>query len=202
MESVLRKLGGIPIKPKALYKELETGCLRAVPDNDLAAQKIKEFFDNPKSVRRRMGFDTRNAFKKHYQWHLSGKKWEDYFDSVDVVPFEQGWGSPPRLFKPQPKLDPIPDNISHQELARWLVLHALGEPERVNTFFEARLARDLMYQCTTATTGGMYFNENSAAFDGKNTMSPFSFDLAYNHMVELGERRNQWEQRRHEVLKR
>ena len=37
MESVLRKLEGYPIKPKALYKELETGCLRAVPDNDAAA---------------------------------------------------------------------------------------------------------------------------------------------------------------------
>ena len=82
------------------------------------------------------------------------------------------------------------------------MLHVLGEPERVNTFFEARLSRDLMYQCTTATTGGMYFNESSAAFDGKNTMSPFGFDLAYDHMVELGTRRNNWEQRRHEVLKR
>ena len=202
MESVLRKLGGIPIKPKALYKELETGCLRAVPDNDLAAQKMKEFFNKPKSVRRRMGFETRSAFQKYYQWDLSGKKWEDYFDSVKVIPHDQGWGSPPRLFKAQPKPDPLPDNIAHQELARWLVLHVLGEPERVNTFFEARLSRDLMYQCTTATTGGMYFNESSAAFDGKNTMSPFGFDLAYDHMVELGARRNNWEQRRHEVLKR
>ena len=77
----------------------------------------------------------------------------------------------------------------------------MGEPERMNTFFEARLTRDLMYQCTTATTGGMYFNENSAAFDGKNTMSPFNFDIAYDHMVSLGKRRNQWEERRHGAIK-
>ena len=37
MESVIRKLEGFPVKPKDLYKELETGCLRAVQDNALAA---------------------------------------------------------------------------------------------------------------------------------------------------------------------
>ena len=44
MESVLRKLGGYPIKPAALYKELETGCLRAVPDNEEAANYFLDFF--------------------------------------------------------------------------------------------------------------------------------------------------------------
>ena len=44
MESVLRKLGGTPIRPAALYKELETGCYRAVPNNELAAEKFHEFF--------------------------------------------------------------------------------------------------------------------------------------------------------------
>jgi glycosyltransferase involved in cell wall biosynthesis len=38
MSSVVRKLEGIPLKPKALYAELETGCNRAVPDNDLTAK--------------------------------------------------------------------------------------------------------------------------------------------------------------------
>jgi len=201
MESVLRKLGGIPIKPKGLYKELETGCLRAVPDNDLAAKEMKAFFDKPKSMRNRVGFETRNAFKKYYQWHLSGKKWEDYFDSVEIIPHEKSWGSPPKVFQPEPKPEKLPDNISHKDISRWLVAHVLGEPERVNTFFEARLTRDLMYQCTTATTGGMYFNESSAAFDGKNTMSPFNFDMAYDHMVSLRARKNQWEKRRCEMIK-
>ena len=45
MESVLGQLDGTPIKPKALYKELETGCLRAVPDNELAAKLFKNFLN-------------------------------------------------------------------------------------------------------------------------------------------------------------
>ena len=197
MESVLRKLGGVPITPKALYKELETGCLRAVPDNNLAAIKFKEFFDKPRSMRRKLGFETRRAFEKHYQWHISGKQWEDYFDSVELIPDEIGWKSQPRIRQPEPKPEQMPE-AGHREIGRWLVTKVLCEPERVNTFFEARLIRDLMYQCTTATTGGMYFNESSAAFDSKNTRAPFNFDHAYEHLVSLCNRRNKWEQQRWE----
>ena len=35
------------------------------------------------------------------------------------------------------------------------------DTSKLNSFMEARLTRDLMYQCSTSTTGGMYFNENS-----------------------------------------
>jgi len=200
MESVLRKLEGIPIAPAALYKELETGCLRAVPDNDLAVEKLKAFFDQPQAARRKMGFKTRKNFEKYYQWDISGKKWEDYFDSVKIIPDELGWKSPPRIREPAPKLEDVPDTASHQQLARWLVVNVLREPERVNTFLEARLMRDLLYKNATSTTGGMYFNESSAAFEGKNTRHPFNFDMAYDHMASLCNRRNMWERNRWEAV--
>jgi glycosyltransferase involved in cell wall biosynthesis len=199
MESVLRKLGGITTKPKAFYKELETGCLRAVPDNDLAAEQFKEFFSQPKSLRRKMGFNTRKAFEKFYQWDISGKKWEEYFDSVQLIPKELGWGSPPKVLQPSPKPE-VQDNASPAQLARWLIVEALKDPSKINTFFEARLMRDLIYHTTTGTTGGMYFNESSAAFDGKNTRSSFNFDMAYDHMVQLCNRRNMWEDKRQKAI--
>lgn len=194
MESVVRNLGGIPLKPKALYKELETGCLRAVPDNDLTAQKLIEFFNQPVSIRRKHGFETRQAFLKYYQWNKSGKVWEDYFDSVEILPEELTWKSKPRITQPQPKPQEIPKGMTHESLARWLITDVLCEPNKVNSFMEARLIRDLMYQTSTATTGGMYFNESAAAFDGKLSRSPFNFDIAYNHMANLCNRRNHWEQ--------
>jgi glycosyltransferase involved in cell wall biosynthesis len=200
MESVLRQLGGIPIKPKALYKELETGCFRAVPDNELAAQKLIEFFEQPKNVRKRMGFNTREAFIEHFQWDKTGKMWEDYFDSVEIQPEEKTWKSAPRINYPKPKPKNIPDGISHEELSKWLITDVLCEPEKINSFMHTRLTRDLMYGCSTATTGGMYFNESSANFDGKNIRNPFSFDMAYDHMAALCQRRNSWEQKRAEVF--
>jgi hypothetical protein len=200
MESVVRQLEGWPIKPKALYKELETGCMRAVPDNDLAAKLFHEFFSKSKEEQRNIGKRTRENFEKHFQWHLSGKKWEDYFDSVESLPLETTWKSPPRIKQPSPKVE-IPPNTTHSDIAKWLIINVLCEPERLNTFFEARLTRDLMYRSTTSNVGGMYFNEFSAAFDGMNSRSEFNFDIAYNQMFNLCNRRNQWEQARINKIK-
>lgn len=201
MESVVRNLGGIPLTPKALYKELETGCFRAVPDNHLAAQKFKEFFDQPVSIRRKHGFETRQAFLKHYQWDQSGKAWEKYFDSVQISETFDNWKAPPRIQEPQPKPEKLPENISYQDMARWLITEVLREPQRVNSYFESRLIRDLTYRNSTATTGGMYFNENSAMFDGRQSRVPFDFNIAYDQMCFLCSRRNMWENKRIEMLK-
>jgi glycosyltransferase involved in cell wall biosynthesis len=201
MESVLRQLDGIPIKPKALYKELETGCLRAVPDNDLAANIFKEFFDKPESIRKRMGFNCRQKFLEHFQWNKSGKMWEDYFDSQEIIPDQLGWKSAPNIKQPAPKPQQLPDNVKHEDLAKWLISEVLCEPHRINSFMEARLVRDLIYKTTTSVVGGMYYNESSAAFDDKMHRGQFDFDIAYNHMVNLCHRRNYWEQRRIETIK-
>jgi glycosyltransferase involved in cell wall biosynthesis len=201
MESVLRQLGGYPIKPKALYKELETGCFRAVPDNHLAASKLIEFFSLSEETRRSIGLKTREAFLEHFQWDKSGKVWENYFDSIEIVPEELTWKSPPRIRQPQPKPENLPDNVQHQDLAKWLISEVLCEPEKLNSFMESRLVRDLIFKSSTAVTGGMYFNESAAIFDGSQTRSPFSFDIAYDHMNSLCNRRNMWEQKRREIYK-
>ena len=200
MESVIRKLEGFPVKPKSLYKELETGCLRAVPDNDLAADIFSKFFSMSEKEREEIGSRTRTNFEKYYQWHLSGKKWEDYFDSVEVLPIEKTWNSQPRMHKPAEKPTDLPPNANHSSLAKWLIINVLGDPSRINTFFESRLTRDLMYKSATGSTGGMYFNESSAAFDGMNNRADFNFDIAYDQMVSQCNRRNSWEEKRIEIM--
>ena len=201
MESVLRKLDGHPIKPKALYKELETGCMRAVPDNDAAAQFFLDFFSQSDEDVVKAGDICREKFEKYYQWHLSGKKWEDYFDSVDISGAELGWLSPPKIQEPEEKPKDLPPNINHSDLAKWLITNVLRDPSKINTWFEARLTRDLMYRSATSSTGGMYFNESSAVFDGINHRVEFNFDIAYDQMVGMCHRRNSWENKRYELMK-
>ena len=201
MESVIKNLNGIPIKPKALYKELETGCLRAVPDNKLAAAKLIEFFNLTSDQRLKLSKETRELFLHHYQWDKSGKAWENYFDSIDIIPDDIGWKSKPRIRSPKQKPENLPPNTPIKDIARWLITDVLCEPEKINSFIEARLIRDLTYKTTTSVTGGMYFNESSAAFDGVLSRNPFNFDIAYDNMINLCNRRNYWEQKRAEVLK-
>jgi glycosyltransferase involved in cell wall biosynthesis len=201
MESVIKNLNGIPIKPKALYKELETGCYRAVPDNKLAAAKLIEFFNLTSDQRLKLSKETRELFLHHYQWDKSGKAWENYFDSIDIIPDDIGWKSKPRIRSPKQKPENLPPNTPIKDIARWLITDVLCEPEKINSFIEARLIRDLTYKTTTSVTGGMYFNESSAAFDGVLSRNPFNFDIAYDNMINLCNRRNYWEQKRAEVLK-
>ena len=78
----------------------------------------------------------------------------------------------------------------------------LKDPDKLGTFLESRLARDLIYQQATSSTGGMYFNESSAAFDGQNHRQPFTFDIAYDQMKGLCELRNMWERKRIERIQK
>jgi len=203
MESEIRKLEGHPIKPAALYKELETGCLRAVPDNDAAADYFLEFFSKSDEERAAIGKRTRELFEKHFQWHQSGAKWEKIFDDLPLRDVQQTWCSAPRVREPAPKPeDPqVVENAPKGKLAEFLLVDVFGEPSKVNSFMHSRLTRDLKYKNATTSTGGMYFNESSAAFEGLNQRHPFDFDIAYNQMVALAQRRNSWEQKRYETMK-
>ena len=119
--------------------------------------------------------------------------WESYFDSVEILPIEKTWASNTLLQPSAPKIEIDYNKMTQSQVAKWLIVEVLREPRFLNTFFEARLTRDLIYNTTTASTGGMYFNEESAAFEGRNTRQPFNFDIAYNHFSELNQRRTYWE---------
>jgi len=202
MESVLRQLEGYPIKPKALYKELETGCLRAVPDNDEAVKVFLDFFKQPEAIRRKIGFNTRQKFLEHFQWDKSGKMWESYFDSVEMKPHSETWDSPARMRRPHPK--PNPEELSkftYQDVAHWLVQNVLCDPSKINSFLTDRLSRDLMYGSSTSSTGGMYCNESSVAFDNNHQRSEFNLDIAYANMLNMCNKHNAWEQKRMELIK-
>tara|TARA_R100000152_G_C6781691_1_gene216842 strand:- start:5296 stop:6930 length:1635 start_codon:yes stop_codon:yes gene_type:complete len=197
MSSVVRKLDGVPLKLKTTYNELETGCDRAVPDNEYTAMQIKKFFDYPEKERIRLGKNTRLNFEKYYQWDKSAEKWEEYFDSVEIKPQNLGWLSPPRIHKPAAL---IKENLSPSEYAHWLITEVLGEPEKLNTYFEARLIRDLNYGMYVNGSGEMYINEDSYKFV-RPEYERFGKEEAYQMMLSLCNRRNQWEAKRKELVK-
>ena len=196
MSSVIRKLGGTPLTPKTLYKELETGCMRAVPDNEHTAQKFVEFFDLPQAMRMKKGFESRKLFEEHYQWNQTADKWEQRFDSVEILPESETWKSPPRIHLPS---DRYPEGMDNKNLVDWLIINVLGEPEKLNSYMSSRLVRDLNYGQTTEGMGGIYYNENSLLDSAPKTMV-FNPHDAYKHMLELCNRRNYWEKMRHKVL--
>ena len=175
---------------------METGCDRAVPDNDHAAKIIEKFFSMDDSGRETLAKNSKLNFEKYYQWDKTAKKWEEYFDSVEIKPIEETWQSPPRIHQPSTQ---VPPSLSTSQYARWLIVNVLGEPEKLNTFFESRLIRDLNYGMFINGTAEMYLNEDSYKFV-KPIYEKFEKQEAYNMMRGLCLRRNQWESTRSESV--
>ena len=199
MSTVIRKLGGIALKPKALYKEMETGCMRAVPDNDYASTEMLKFLQLPSAMREKIGFETRQNFIKHFQWDMSGSMWESYFDSVEIVNEDETWLSPPDIKNPHG----MPDVSTFQSIkdsVSFLINQVLCRPEEINSFLSHRLNRDLMYGFTTASKAGIYANDSSMISDGNNAKTSFDFQKAYSYMLSLRNEINYYEQKRAEAF--
>ena len=124
-----------------------------------------KFFSKTEEQKRLDSSNVRENFDNFYQWDKSGRVWESYFDSVEILPIEQTWASTPSLLPSAQKIEIDYNKTTQSQVAKWLIVEVLREPRFLNTFFEARLTRDLIYNTTTASTGGMYFNEESAAFE-------------------------------------
>jgi glycosyltransferase involved in cell wall biosynthesis len=201
MSSVVRTLGGIALKPKALYKELETGCYRAVPDNDNSAEQIVKFLRSPQGARDVLGRKVRKNFLEHYQWDKSGQVWEDYIDSIDIS--VDPWISQVDIQEPAPFSEDLNNNSTPAALARWLIMNVLRKPDMVNSYLAQRLTRDLTYQNVTASVAGMYENEMSAmSFGGQNQREPFTFKQAYDHCLNIRNKINFWEDQRRKAMKK
>jgi glycosyltransferase involved in cell wall biosynthesis len=181
MHSVINQLGGLSLKTKALYKEMETGCMRAVPDNEYAAEEICKFFNLSEEIRANTGKDIKQNFLKHFQWDKSGQVWEKYFDSVEIEPDEKTWLSEPDIQQPADKPDEAQFN-SVTETTNFLIDNVLCQPEEKNSFFSLRLRRDLLYRFATGAVEGIYMNDSSMVGDPSKKANLFNFDKAYDLM--------------------
>lgn len=192
MSDVIRKLGGYLLPPLTLTTELETGCFRAVSNNDILIESLKQFFDLKPEQHEQLRINTRNNYLKHYNWDITAQKWMNLFDTVDIDKYEKLWYSP---FSMNDLPNDYPRNLDNKTFARWLILSTLGDPRYINSHMEARLIRDLNYGASNPGLNGMYFNENSMLFSKPN-WQPFNQETAFKHFVELGKRKLHWEQQR------
>ena len=195
MTSVIRKLEGIILETKSLYKEMETGCMRAVPDNESACEKFIDFLSKPAAIRNKIGFNTKQNFLKHYQWDKSGAVWEKYFDSIEILPEELTWKSPLNIKESHPIVNPetfpSTDHMSH-----FLIANVLCKPEKINSYFHKKLQRDLLYGFSTSATAGTYANDSSMISDGNIQKSAFNYEIAYRYVKQMRDIENSLEKKR------
>lgn len=201
MSSVIKKLGGFPIPVKAMYKEMETGCERAVPDNDAASELFKTFFSKPESMRKKIGFECKQNFEKYFQWEVSGKMWENYFDSFDVVPINETWRSSPNILEPA-QMDKDLENRSYNFIVDWLYENVLRKTDERNGYEYNKILESLIYGFNTNPIIGSYFNEDDSVVSVSKKIEQVEYDIkaAYEKLKSKRLRINNWEKKRAEVM--
>lgn len=204
METVVKKLEAIPLEPSGFYKEMETGCMRAVADNKNTAKILIDFFNKPFFERKKIGFKIKQNFLKYFQWDISGSVWEKYFDSVEIVPEDQTWLSPPNIktipSMPSEKEVDVVFKNNESAMSEYLILRVLQEPRLIYSELRFRLEKDLAlgFISDASNSGGYYMNDSSMIDSGQKKKTDFNFQKAFQFMAENRQWINQVEKQRME----
>ena len=190
MESVVKNVGAIPLKPLALTRECETGCHRAIPDNDATLIKLIELYSKDRESLRKMGTQMRENCLNHYSWDKTAKIWSDFFHRTPVKDISETWLSPPKIVEPAAS---VPEGLTPNDQANFLFEHVLHMPEAIGNYQWKRLVKDLTYKCSASSTiPGYYFNE-SHIDNNVQTWARFTVKEAYESLVQMRNLHNRWE---------
>jgi hypothetical protein len=190
MESIVRMLQGIPIDVYKYYREPESHSYRVYPSNDDFIQKLHKFLSMPEQLRIKMGRDSYNLCKQHFNWDTVAEKWIKAIDQTPKAKLE--WNCPPRFHTPNMN---IPPNMNNADFVRWCFINILGDPSKLNTYLESKYLRNLNYGASIDGYGGLHTSELSdPAFSPK--YPPFNHQRLVQLLQEYCQRRNYCEKLR------
>jgi len=118
--------GGEVIRVDRYYYEPETSCMRALPDLDDMAQKMRDIITN-KERHAKMVTDARQCAENVYDWDKLYKQWEFLFDSIKIKDRTNTWNSPVVVHE-TPKPPTPPDNLDDEKYVDWLYLNIMKYP--------------------------------------------------------------------------
>lgn len=194
MQSLIDNIQGIGVKPAGFYKELETGCLRAVPDNQELARVIKNLCDN--EYRLEMSTKCRNLAKKVYNWDYTADKWLQYFLNTPIKDESKTWFSKPRFFNPATQLPQDIEKLPLTDQVSWLFTNVLGQPEKINSSLWKKMTKDLTYRMSlSGHIAGYYYNDFSHP-DMEKRLEPFDINKAFEVLTNVRNSINNWEMTR------
>ena len=188
MTDVVRKIGGIPLKPLSYSKECESGRLHAVPDNELLTSELLKYFALPYEIRINKGMRSEMLCRENYNWNVTTGKW---IDAILQYGQEYKWDQPVSLWQP-PSFN-LHREKSNSDYATWLITDVLGQKNMINSSLHIKLIRDLNNQMKR-TSWSDYANEHS--YFSKVKFRPFGRKDAYEEIVKMRNWHNHWEQKR------
>ena len=192
MQSVVDNIDAIGIKPLSYYLECETGCKRAVPDNEKFIQELIKLY-NKKSELRSIGMEVCKKARSRYTWDKAADAWLAHIKNVPMRDLSETWLSPPRIFEPATT---IPSNVtSIVDKVNFIFTDILHKPEWIGSYLWKKVLKDCTfgYRCENVNKD-FYFNESHK--QSFNSNIPFSFEEACEEMANFRNQLNEWEKGR------
>ena len=189
MEDVVKKLGAYPIEVQGLYKELETGCDRAVPNVDSIVKIFDNFFSMPFTEIERKRIETRQLFEKNYGWDKTANVWMDAIDALDYADWDV-----PAIIKPVVDV-PIDQPEGNVEFLRKCAEAYLLDPHRIHSHVMRVFLRDLNAGSFKPPSDGFWGSEFSPLTNRAQNM-PFTRAKVIEILKAKLNTSNAWEQAR------
>ena len=192
MQSVVDNIGAIGIEPISYYLECETGCNRAIPDNEKFVEELVRLYKN-KSELGSMGLDVCKNAKEKYTWDKAADMWLSHIQSIPLKDPKDTWLSAPKIFQ---AATAIPENIeSIVDKVNFIFTDILHKPDWIGTYIWKKVLKDCTfgYRCENVNKD-FYFNESHVQSLSSNV--PFSLDDACKEMKHFRDQLNEWENAR------
>lgn len=183
MEDIVQKLSAFPIG-FSKYKELETGCDRAVPDKDSIVQILESFFAKNVEERSLISKETRDLFEKGYSWDKTTEEWMKIADVCEYA----DWKQPPRLIKEQ-KIDmKMPSTMAFIET----ILNTFMYTEsHKNSHFSRTIHTDLIRGSSRSSWDSFFSSEFSPFSDSRQ--KPCTREIIVKFLSDRLRNYNIWE---------
>lgn len=143
MSDVVRKVDGYPIKVGQYFKELETKAIRVMPDNEDFISIIEQFYSLPGPLKQQKSFTARKFTEQYYNWDNIAKKWENYFDNIQLTGVQGQWDKALSLMS---EIQNLPSNIdNHYDAISYIISKYLPEHQLASSMIILNMIRDSEY---------------------------------------------------------
>lgn len=175
MNDVVNKVNGFPIKVGQYFKELETKAIRVYPDNNHFIKIIEDYYNLPEILKQQKRFETRTLTEKYYNWDDIAKKWEKYFDNVELTGIQGKWDNALPLLQ---EIKDVPENINNAyDFVTYLVSKYLPNHQLGTSSIMLNMIRDLEY-------GFAINGYNTEGYSKKNVIDTIN-TVIKNHNISI-----------------
>ena len=193
MESVIKNINAIPVAPRAYSMECETGCYRAVPDNNSLANAMQSCLDMNLTE---LGQQTEAMARERYNWDKTADVWRKRLEVIPLKDPRETWLSPPNIKFPATE---VPKLTNLSEKMDFLFNQVLHKPEWTGSFLWSKICRDITFNYRVKNTDdGFYFNESHTSDNDR--YEPFNFAAAVAELGHFRRQLNEWETLRIKLL--